>query len=133
MRDLPFDCSSSCSLLFYYFHVGSRVLKYCMNGESHLYQSFYCWHLILCLHNVDIFDICIKKFDVLKSIFYKFQLFEHSFSLTFQPSYGYFIIDHYPVGVSNNYCLLYLFIKFASYIDMHKILDEFEFRPNQNT
>ena len=36
-------------------------------------KSFWCWYLILHIHNVDIFDICIKKFDVLNFVLTKRQ------------------------------------------------------------
>ena len=35
-----------------------------MNREFNLYQNSYCWHLMLCLHNVDTLNTCVKKFEV---------------------------------------------------------------------
>ena len=40
-----------------------------------LYQSFNIRHLILCIHNEDTLNICIKKFDAQKFIFYKIEAF----------------------------------------------------------
>ena len=31
----------------------------CIHRGIHLYQSFCCWHLILCIQNVDTLNICI--------------------------------------------------------------------------
>ena len=63
-----------------------------MDGEFNLNQGFFCWHLILCKHNVDMLDICIKKVDVLKLSFDKMAAF-----LTF---------NCFFVGVSNKDCLI---------------------------
>ena len=39
--------------------------------EINLYHSF-CWNnLILCLHNIDTLNICVKKFDAIILIFDK--------------------------------------------------------------
>ena len=46
-----------------------------MYGEINLYQSFYWNHLILCIHNVDTLNICMKKFDVIKILFDKMTAF----------------------------------------------------------
>ena len=47
-----------------------RVCDY-MHGEISLYQSFHWNHLILCMHNVDTLNICMKKFDAIKILFDK--------------------------------------------------------------
>ena len=38
-----------------------------LHGEINLYQSFYWSHLILCIHNVDTLNICLKKFDAINT------------------------------------------------------------------
>ena len=48
------------------------VLRLCMHGEINLYQSFYWSHLILCIHNVDTLNICMKKFDAIKNFFWQY-------------------------------------------------------------
>ena len=54
-----------------------------MHGEINLYQSLYLSHLILCIHNVNTLNICMKKFDAIKSYFDKIELsnFLHFVSL----------------------------------------------------
>ena len=42
-----------------------------MQGEINLYHGFYWIHLILCIHNVDSLNICMKKYDAKKIIFDK--------------------------------------------------------------
>ena len=46
-----------------------------MNEELTINHSFFCWHLILCIHNIDPLDICIKMVDVLKLFFDKMTAF----------------------------------------------------------
>ena len=51
------------------------LLRYYMHGEINLYQSFYWSHLILCIHNVDTLNICMKKIDAIKIFFDKMTAF----------------------------------------------------------
>ena len=46
-----------------------------MYGEFNLFHSFYWNILILCIHNVDTLDICMKKFDAIKILFDKMTAF----------------------------------------------------------
>ena len=64
---------SSC----HFFHFCIRILRSQIVHELgiQLERELCCWHLILCRHNVDILDICIKKFDVLKLVFDKMAAF----------------------------------------------------------
>ena len=59
------------------------------------------------MHNIDILNNCVKKFDFLQLLFYRMVAF---FSL-FASSHWYFIIDYYPVGylISIAYCLVFHF------------------------
>ena len=41
--------------------------------------EFLCWHLILCMRNIDILYNCINKVDVLQLIFDKMVAFRTSF------------------------------------------------------
>ena len=42
--------------------------RQCLDGPINSYHSF-CWsNLILCIHNVDILNICIKEFGSIKII-----------------------------------------------------------------
>ena len=46
-----------------FFRLGCRCMhRQCLNGPINLYQSFWWNNSILCLHNVDTFNICIKEF-----------------------------------------------------------------------
>ena len=77
-----------------------------MNGEFNLNQSFCCWHLILCIHNVVTLDICIKKFDVLKISFDKMAAF---LTLHFFSDFLRFDMSLLLLTVSNRHRLLSLF------------------------
>ena len=46
-----------------------------MYGEFNLFPSFYRNIVILCIHNVDTLDICMKKFDAIKILFDKMTVF----------------------------------------------------------
>ena len=38
-----------------------NVLRKCIHGEISLYQSFYWRDLILCINNIDMLSMCMKK------------------------------------------------------------------------
>ena len=69
--------------------------RQCLYGPINSYHSFLWSNLILCLYNVDTFNICMKKFGLEKIFFDK------------MPS---FFTDSYCAGVSNKHCLLTFFI-----------------------
>ena len=77
-----------------------------MIGVFNLNHYFCCWHLILCIQDVDTSGICIKKFDVLKLFFDKMTAFLTSDFWHFDMS---LIIGCYHAGVSNKHCSLSLF------------------------
>ena len=82
-----------------------------MNREFNLNHSFFCWHLILCIPNVDILGICIKKFDVLKLFFDKMAAFltQHFFSdfLHFDMSLLLLTVTLREYLISIAYCLFF--------------------------
>ena len=45
------------------------MLRQYMHREISLYQSFYWSYLMLCIHNVDSLNICMKMFDTIKIFF----------------------------------------------------------------
>ena len=55
-----------------------NVFCLCICGEINLYHSF-CWNnLILCLHNIDTLNICVKKLDAKILIFWQNDSFTNS-------------------------------------------------------
>ena len=51
-----------------------HLLWQCLYGPINCYHSF-CWsYLILCLHNTDTLDMCMKKYYLKKIFLTKFQL-----------------------------------------------------------
>ena len=56
--------------------------RQCLYGPINFYHSFLWSNLILCLYNVDTFNICMKKFGLEKIFLTKWQLWElRQFSL----------------------------------------------------
>ena len=45
--------------------------RWCLHGPINFYHSFRWSNLILCLHNVDTLNICIKEFGLEKTYFDK--------------------------------------------------------------
>ena len=48
--------------------------RQCLDGPINFFHSFYWSNLILCIHNVDILNICMKEFGSQKNIIDKKKL-----------------------------------------------------------
>ena len=56
-------------------HIQYGNIEHCVCGEFNLYHSSCRNNSILCLHNIDSLNICMKKFDAKKIFFDKITAF----------------------------------------------------------
>ena len=70
--------------------------RHFLDGPINFYHSFWWSNLILCVHNVDILNICMKEFGLQKILLTKWQLWElrQFFRIVSQRGYPCSIIVH---------------------------------------